>query len=137
MQKKKWCVEYARRMALARALIHEAKPAEHLASAQAFVRCLDERFRAALSHHLRCQDRNGVVDLMHDPAFLSRSVIFRLCGWGWNPYSRWPDAAPPLPQMERSAVEVEQRPFHRVRNPTVEKGKRHRAHNVASVEERE
>lgn len=137
MPKTKWCVEYARRMALARALIHEANPVAHLASAQAFVRCLDERFRAALSHHLHCPDRNGVLDRMHDPAFLSRSVIFRLCGWGWNPYSRWSDAAPPLPQMERSAVEVEQRPLDRVVNPAIKKGKRNRPHNVAPVEERE
>lgn len=137
MQKSSWNVEHARRMALAKAIIHEANPAAHLASAQAFIRTLDDRFRAALSHHLGCRDRTGVLDHIHDPAFLSRSMILRLCGFGWNPYAPPSAALPQSPERERSAVQVEKCPLGRIRKPPVEKAKRHRAHNVGAVEQRE
>jgi hypothetical protein len=90
-------------MALADALLYEGDLARHLASAQAFIRSLSKDYRAALSIYLGCEDKNGVLRLMHEPGFLSRGVVIRLCLWGWAPFKT--EAVPaPRPQARESGL---------------------------------
>lgn len=85
----RWRREYARRRAIAQAVLLSPDVDSYQANANAFILGLDVKYLTELSQYLRVETPYGVLGAMKRPGFLREKrggIVIRLAAWGWDPF---------------------------------------------------